>query len=614
MPVYSWACRHVRELHGPSFSGLGPGWLVDLVVQDSAGQPLPLWLYSDFIERLNQLFPGLDLEQIDVAGSGPKDGDTVSLSLLSVLMARRLMAPIQVESVAVASTFRPDVESHLLQGHHHDLVGASLKLAVQMLVLSLDHRGDDSELIRVQLVADVGKIAAMANYLSRHAFTNAVVAHAHQRGLALWLLGVGRAEWPILQLGTGNFSRLVCSTACDADSMIAAGICRQKVQTNQILSRLGFPVPRQYRLSLSSDQAKLQSAVDSVGYPCVVKPCDAEQGRGVTIGITNLEALQQALERAQEHTRSDLLVEQHVEGHYHRMVVIAKQLVRVLRLEPPYLIGDGQGSVTQLLDQVSRSRMQEGAEEYVSTPVKLDDAVLATIADQGYAPDDILPAGVRVVLSADLENRSNWIYGEWLDRVHPSLAQMAVAIAESLGISNLGVDVISTDITRPLQLGCTKLIELNAIQTLNPRWAPVFVDRLLPPERSCHIPLHVVICVDEADWPDRSWIERQLRLLPGCSLAFPARLASQVDVENLSSQWTVVPYSHPREPLMNRSLAGLLFLLDWREFLASGLPAAQGLVHVELLGSLPARQAAQWQRFCKSLPITNTRQGPEGFV
>lgn len=603
MPVYSWACRHVRELHGPSFSGLGPGWLVDLVVQDSAGQPLSLWLYSDFIERLNKLFPGLDLEKIDAAGSGAKDGDRVSLSLLSVLMARRLMAPINLESFAVASTFRPEVESHLLQGHHHDLVGASLKLAVQMLVLSLDHRGDASELIRVQLVAEVGKLAAMANYLSRHAFTNAVVAHAHQRGLALWLLGVGRAEWPILQLGTGNCSRLVCSTACDADSFIAAGICRQKFQTNQILSRLGFPVPRQYRLSSSSDQAQLQSAVDSIGYPCVVKPCDAEQGRGVTIGITNLVGLQQALERAQAHTRSDLLVEQHVEGAYHRMVVIAKQLVRVLRLEPPYLIGDGHGSVTQLLDQANRSRLQEGAEDYVPRPVKLDDTVLATIADQGYAPDDILPNGARVVLSADLENRSNWIYSEWLDRVHPSLALLAVSISQTLAISNVGVDIISTDITCPLQRGCTKVIELNAIQTLNPRWAPIFVDRLLPPEQVCHIPVRVVICVGEADWPDHSWIEGALKESPGYTLAVPNRLASLADLEALSSDWSVIVYGHPREPLMNRSLSGLLFLLDWREFIRSGLPVAQGVERIDLRGTLTPSQAAQWRRFSAALQV-----------
>ena len=593
---------------------MGPGWLVDLVVQDPAGIALPLLPCSGLVKRLDELFPELDLAKFEPAIANGEGGYEVSLSLLCAQLTERLIAPVQLDSCVVPSAFRPDIESHLLRGPLHDLVGTSLQLAVRILVWTLEIRDDATALVRAHLAAEVQKLARLAGYLSRHALTNAVVSYAHQRDLAVWQLAAGVTEWPILQLGTGHFSRLVCSTACDSDSFFAAHICRQKAYTNQVLSRLGFPVPRQCRLPLSSSQVLIQSTVKSIGYPCVVKPCDAEQGRGVTIGITNLEGLQQALLRAKAHTDSELLVEQHVEGAYHRMVVIASQLVRVLRLEPPFLIGDGSGTVAQLLDQANSLRLLDGAEEYISRPVELNDAVLGLIASQGFVPEDVLPVGTRVVLSADLENRSNWVYSEWLDRVHPSLVQMAVAIAETLGISNVGVDIISTDITRPLQLGGTMLIELNAIQTLNPRWGATLVDRLLPPAQICHIPLRVVICVAEADWPSRSWIEQALEASPGYALAFPRRLASLVDVETLSCQWTVIPYSHPRQPLMNRSLLGLLFLLDWREFLLSGLPVAQGLQQIELWGSLPIRQASQWQSFCAGLGSAHLRSGVEGLA
>ena len=136
----------------------------------------------------------------------------------------------------------------------------------------------------------------------------------------------------------------------------------------------------------------------------------------------------------------------------------------------------------------------------------------------------------------------------------------------------------------------------------------------MPPAQICHIPLRVVICVAEADWPSRSWIEQALEASPGYALAFPRRLASLVDVETLSCQWTVIPYSHPRQPLMNRSLPGLLFLLDWREFLLSGLPVAQGLQQIELWGSLPIRQASQWQSFCAGLGSAHLRSGVEGLA
>ena len=255
-----------------------------------------------------------------------------------------------------------------------------------------------------------------------------------------------------------------------------------------------------------------------------------------------------------------------------------------------------------MLDQANQQRSQEGAEEYILKPIDFRPSVLELLADSGFTPDDIPPAGMRLLLSFDLENRGDWVYSEWLERTHPSLLQMAVAIARTVALSNVGVDIISTDITCSLHRGVTKVIELNVIQTLNPRWAATFVARLLPPDQPNHIPVRVVVCASEADWPGPPWIERALQACPGYGLAVPHRLRHRFDHESLSSDCNLIAYEHPRQPLMNRSLDGLLFLIDWQEFSRSGLPAAQGVVQLELLGSLPAQQADQWRRFVATQP------------
>ena len=612
VPSFTWSYGRIQELHGSSLWGVGSGWLVDLVLQDARGQVVPLLEASMLISQLEENLPWLKPGEIDSLNEGIAGKKRVSLALCCEQLARLMISPVRVDSRAVASGFRPAIEGRFLQASYQDLLGLVLKLSLRMLVSALRIPVDVPPSPGEQLRLEARQLAEMATYLSRHALTNAVVSYAHQRGLVLQPLVIGLGEWPILQLGTGCYSRLLMASACDADSFFALHICRDKAYAHQALSRLGFPLPRQFRLSSPWTDRQIAFVINILGYPCVVKPCDAERGRGVTVGIGDEAALRQALGRAQAYTKGDCLVEQHVEGAYHRMVVIAHQLVRVLRVEPPFVVGDGFQSIQQLIEQANHLHLQEGAQEFAIKPVALTASVIAMIARGGFTPGEILPAGIKLCLSDDLQDRADWICSECLEFTHPSLVRLAVSISQALAISNVGVDIISTDITCPLQRGCTKVIELNAIQTLNPRWAATLLDRLLPPDQICHIPVRVVLCVGEADWPDHSWIEAALRECPGYTLAVSNRLASLGDLEALSSDWSVIVYGHPREPLMNRSLSGLLFLLDWRQFIHSGLPVAQGVERIDLRGTLPPSQAAQWRRFCATLQVAGNHGQPEG--
>ena len=71
------------------------------------------------------------------------------------------------------------------------------------------------------------------------------------------------------------------------------------------------------------------AAAERIGYPVVVKPFNANHGRGISIHLTDCGAgARQAFEIAREHSRS-VIVESFITGDDHRMLVVNGELVAV---------------------------------------------------------------------------------------------------------------------------------------------------------------------------------------------------------------------------------------------------------------------------------------------
>src|SRR4029078_11284883 len=88
----------------------------------------------------------------------------------------------------------------------------------------------------------------------------------------------------LIQLGHGRYQQRVQATITSRTSHIAVELASDKEETNKVLARLGLPVPRQ-ALVRSADAAI--EAAESIGYPVVVKPWNANHGRGISIWLTD---------------------------------------------------------------------------------------------------------------------------------------------------------------------------------------------------------------------------------------------------------------------------------------------------------------------------------------
>ena len=201
-------------------------------------------------------------------------------------------------------------------------------------------------------------------------------------------------EQSLIQFGHGRFQQRVQATITSRTPHISVELASDKEETNRILAHLGLPVPHQRLVHREEDAV---TAAERIGYPVVVKPFNANHGRGISIHVTTEEQVRAAFEVAREHSRS-VIVESFITGDDHRMLVINGELVAVSRRVPGHVVGDGVHTIEQLVDQVNADPRRGIGHEKVLTRLVFDHQAETMLEKLGYTRDTVPPAGEPVFL------------------------------------------------------------------------------------------------------------------------------------------------------------------------------------------------------------------------
>ena len=328
----------------------------------------------------------------------------------------------------------------------------------------------------------------------RYAFgptTRSIVEEAERRGIPHLRLD----DESLVQLGYGKYQRQIRASITSTTSYIATETASDKSLTKKLLDRAGLPVPRG-EVVRSADEAV--RVARRVGYPVVLKPLDANHGRGVTLDVMTPEDVVTAFERARAHSRS-VVVEEQYRGHDHRVLVIGGQIVAVAERVPAHVVGDGRRSVAELVEEVNRDPRRGDGHEQVMTRIEIDDHVLGLLRKAGRTLESV-PAAGEVVFLRDTANLSTG--GTAIDRtdvIHPDNATIARRAASVIGLDVAGVDLITTDISKSVHETGGGIVEVNAApgfrMHLQPSEgkarnvaAPV-IDMLFPKGTPCRVPI-----------------------------------------------------------------------------------------------------------------------------
>src|SRR6185369_9757934 len=168
------------------------------------------------------------------------------------------------------------------------------------------------------------ELAALSRILDEVAYgpsTQSIIDKARERDIPFIRLN----ERNLVQLGHGKYQQRIEATVTSLTSLIATDIACDKELTKRMLDEAGVPVPRGRVVDSSEDAI---TAAESIGYPIVLKPLNANHGKGVAINLTSRAEVERAFERAQDYS-DDVIIERYVAGRDHRVLVVGGEVVAV---------------------------------------------------------------------------------------------------------------------------------------------------------------------------------------------------------------------------------------------------------------------------------------------
>ena len=307
-------------------------------------------------------------------------------------------------------------------------------------------------------------------------------------------------KYSLVQFGHGRFQQRIQATITSKTPHIAVEISCDKEDTHNLLRDLGLPVPQQ-RLVYSESEAV--RAARTMGYPVVVKPLDANHGRGVSINLVEDEQVQTAYGVARENARGrSVLVESFIEGMDHRMLVVNNELVAVAKRVPGHVVGDGKTTIAELVDVVNEDPRRGLGHEKVLTRLELDHQAERLMAKAGYDAATILPEGEAFYLRSTANLSTGGTAIDLTNVVHPDNREMAVRAVQSVGLDVGGVDFLTSDISKSYKEVGGAIVEVNAAPGFRMHVAPSegeprdvsgkVMDMLFPSGSPCRIPIAAI--------------------------------------------------------------------------------------------------------------------------
>ncbi len=295
--------------------------------------------------------------------------------------------------------------------------------------------------------------------------TEAIVRGAEARDIP-WMPLATRA---MIQLGYGRYQQRVQATLSTKTSILAVELASDKEGTKQILREAGIPVPRGTVIYYLDE---LKEAIKDVGgYPIVVKPLDGNHGRGITIDINDDESAQEAYEAARDVSKG-VIVERFYRGRDHRVLVINGQVIAVAERVPAHVVGDGRSTIEQLIDITNQDPRRGEGHDNLLTRIEVDRTSWQLLDRQGYTLETVLPPGQICYLRATANLSTGGIAIDRTDTIHPDNIWLAQRIAKTIGLDIAGIDVVTTDIAKPLRETDGVVVEVNAAPGLRMHICP----------------------------------------------------------------------------------------------------------------------------------------------
>ena len=441
-------------MRGPNYWSVRRHKLIVMVLDLENMEELPSNKIEGFPERLKAMFPSMYSHRCSEGCEGGffmrvDDGTWMGHIIEHIALEIQTLAGMDTGFGRTRGYGEKGVYSVVFSYIEEDAGRYAAKAAVKICEALISGESYD-------LTNDIQEMRELREAQRLGPSTGSIVEEAVSRGIPWIRLN----KYSLCQLGYGANQKRIQATVTSETSSIGVELACDKEDTKYLLEQAEVEVPRG---DIIRRERSLEAACDYVGYPLVIKPVDGNHGRGITVNIQNYSDALEAFVQAKESSKSGaIIVEKFIVGEDYRLLVINNQLVAAAIRTPAHIIGDGKLSVQELIDEVNKDSRRGFGHENVLTQITVNDLTKTIIKDSGYTLDAVIPEGEKLILKDTANLSTGGTAEDVTDIVHPANVSMVERISKIIDLDICGVDIMTSDITKPLSETGGAVLEVNA--------------------------------------------------------------------------------------------------------------------------------------------------------
>jgi cyanophycin synthetase len=446
--------REINAMRGPNYWSVRRHKLIVMVLDLEEMEELPSNKIAGFRERLEALFPTMYSHRCSVGTPGGffqrvEEGTWMGHIIEHIALEVQTLAGMDTGFGRTRGYGEEGVYNVVFSYIEEDAGRYAAKASVQICEALIAGEVYD-------LTDDIQEMRELREAQRLGPSTGSIVEEAESRGIPWIRLN----KYSLCQLGYGANQKRIQATVTSETSSIGVELACNKEDTKYLLEQAEIEVPRG---DIIRRERSLQEACDYVTFPLVIKPIDGNHGRGITVNIQNQEDAVKAFHHAKNSSKSGaIIVEKFIRGDDYRLLVINNVLVAAAIRTPAHVIGDGKLTIQQLIDEVNRDERRGYGHEKVLTKITTNELTLNIIKEAGYTLGTVIAKDQKLILKDTANLSTGGTAEDITDIVHPANVSMAERISKIIDLDICGIDIMTTDISKPLSETGGAVLEVNA--------------------------------------------------------------------------------------------------------------------------------------------------------
>ncbi|KAA3645895.1 MAG: cyanophycin synthetase [Bacteroidetes bacterium] len=483
--------RSINAMRGPNYWSVRRHKLIVMVLDLEEMEDFPSNKIEGFSERLKEMFPSMYSHRCSEGSEGGffkrvDEGTWMGHIVEHIALEIQTLADMDTGFGRTRGYGEKGVYSVVFSYIEESVGRFAAKKAVEICEALIKGEAYD-------LADDIQKMRELRESDRLGPSTGSIIEEAESRGIPWIRLN----KYSLCQLGYGANQKRIQATVTSETSSIGVELACDKEDTKYLLEQAEVDVPRG---DIIRRESSLEEACNYVGFPLVIKPVDGNHGRGITVDIQNYEEALIAFRNAKESSKSGaIIVEKFIVGDDYRLLVINNVLVAAAKRTPAHVIGDGKSSVQELIDEVNKDPRRGYGHEKVLTQITINELTKNIIKDAGYTLDSVLAKDEMLVLKDTANLSTGGTAEDVTDIVHPANRSMAERISKIIDLDICGIDIMTTDISKPLSETQGAVLEVNAGPGFRMHLSPTkglprnvaghVIDKLFPKGNTGRIPI-----------------------------------------------------------------------------------------------------------------------------